>query len=118
MAMHTDLDIHKSAQELLGVSLQLVRNIPRDVKQLAGTKIMDECLEVLLLIGRANMARDKRPSLNVLLECLQKINYLMRALMDMHAISVPQHSRVMRLSASVGKQANAWKRVSATAPVT
>lgn len=118
MAMHTDLDIHKSAEELLGIALQLIRNIPRDVKKLAGDRIMDECLEVLLLIGRANMARDKRPHLNVLLESLQKINYLMRALVNMQAISIPQHGRVMRLSASVGKQANAWKRSTANAPAT
>ncbi|MCV4343270.1 four helix bundle protein [Pseudomonas capsici] len=118
MAMHTDLDIHKSAEELLFVAIQLVRNIPRDVKQIAGTKITDECLEVLLLIGRANMSRDKRPHLNALLESIQKINYLMRALMNMQAISIPQHGRAMKFSASVGKQANAWKRSSATAPAT
>ncbi len=52
MALHTDLEIHKVAEELLGLSLDLVRNIPRDLKQVVGAKIRDECLQVLVLIGR------------------------------------------------------------------
>lgn len=118
MAMHTDLDIHKSAEELLGVALHLVRNIPRDMKQLVGAKIRDECLEVLVMISRANMARDKRPPLNALLESIHIINQLLRTMVSMQFISVPQHAKVMKLTASVGKQANAWKRSTATAPVT
>ena len=118
MAMHTDLDIHKSAESLLGVAIQLVRNIPRDLKQLVGVKILDECLEVLRMIGRANMARDKRLHLNTLLESIQVINQLLRTMVDMKFVSIPQHGKVMKLTASVGKQANAWKRNSATAPAT
>ena len=52
MALHTDLEIHKVAEELLGLSLDLVRNIPRDLKHVVGAKIRDECLQVLVLIGR------------------------------------------------------------------
>lgn len=33
MAMHTELQIHKTAEELLSLTLSLVRNIPRDLKQ-------------------------------------------------------------------------------------
>ena len=80
MALHTDLEIHKVAEELLGLSLDLVRNIPRDIKQLVGAKIRDECLEVLVLIGRANMTRDKLPHINQLLESIWMLNYLLRAL--------------------------------------
>lgn len=60
MALHMDLEIHKVAEELLGMSLDLVRNIPRDLKQVVGAKIRDECLQVLVLIGRANMSRDNK----------------------------------------------------------
>lgn len=116
MAMHTELDIHKAAEDLLGVALDLVRNIPRDMKQVIGSKIRDECLQVLVLIGRANMAREKLAHLNRLLESIWMINLLLRALKNKQFISVPQHARAMRLTASVGRQANAWKSKSATAP--
>lgn len=118
MAMHTELDIHKAAEDLLGIALELVRNIPRDMKLIIGAKIRDECLAVLVLIGRANMAREKLPHLNLLLESIWMINHLLRALVNKQFISVPQHARAMKVTASVGRQANAWKGKFATAPVT
>ncbi|MFJ7792282.1 four helix bundle protein [Pseudomonas sp. NPDC096950] len=117
MAMHSDLEIHKVAEELLGMSLDLVRNIPRDLKQVVGAKIRDECLQVLVLIGRANMAREKLPHLNLLLESVWMLNYLLRALTNRGLISKGQHAKAMKMTASVGRQANAWKK-SATAPAT
>lgn len=115
MALHTDLEIHKVAEELLGLSLDLVRNIPRDLKQVVGAKIRDECLQVLVLIGRANMTRDKLPHINLLLESIWMLNYLLRALTNRGLISKGQHAKAMKMTASVGRQANAWKK-SATAP--
>lgn len=115
MAMHTDLEIHKVAEELLGLSLDLVRNIPRDLKQVVGAKIRDECLQVLVLIGRANMTREKLPHINLLLESIWMLNYLLRALTNRGLISKRQHAKAMKMTASVGRQANAWKK-SATAP--
>ncbi|WP_288077368.1 four helix bundle protein [Pseudomonas sp.] len=115
MALHTDLEIHKVAEELLGLSLDLVRNIPRDLKQVVGAKIRDECLQVLALIGRANMTRDKLPHINLLLESIWMLNYLLRALTNRGLISKGQHAKAMMMTASIGRQANAWKK-SATAP--
>ena len=115
MALHTDLEIHKVAEELLGLSLDLVRNIPRDLKQVVGAKIRDECLQVLVLIGRANMTREKLPHINLLLESIWILNYLLRALTNRGLISKGQHAKAMMMTASVGRQANAWKK-SATAP--
>lgn len=110
MALHTELSIHKSAEELLALSLRLIRNVPRDLKQIVGAKVRDEALQVMVLIGRANMARDKRPHLNLLLESIWMINYLLRSLADMSIISHAQHATAMRVTASVSKQANAWKK--------
>lgn len=115
MALHTDLEIHKVAEELLGLSIDLVRNIPRDLKQVVGAKIRDECLQVLVLIGRANMTREKLPHINLLLESIWMLNYLLRALTNRGLISKGQHAKAMMMTASVGRQANAWKK-SATAP--
>lgn len=115
MALHTELEIHKVAEELLGLSLDLVRNIPRDLKQVVGAKIRDECLQVLVLIGRTNMTRDKLPQINLLLESIWMLNYLLRALTNRGLISKGQHAKAMKMTASVGRQANAWKK-SATAP--
>lgn len=116
MAMHTELQIHKAAEELLGLTLNLVRNIPRDLKQVIGSKLRDEALQIMVLIGRANMAKDKVPHLNQLLESIWMVNYLLRALANQRFISLKQHASAMQLTASIGKQANAWKGKFATAP--
>lgn len=117
MALHTELEIHRSAEELLGVVLGLVRNIPRDMKQLIGGKLRDEALQVMVQIGRANMDRNRRQHLDQLLESVWMINHLLRAMVNQRFISIPQHAKAMKLTASIGRQANAWKK-SATAPVT
>lgn len=117
MAMHTELPIHKAGEDLLGLTIDLIRNIPRDVKQVIGAKLRDECLSVLVQIGRANMAREKLPHLNALLESIWMINYLLRALANRRFISLKQHASAMHLTASIGRQANAWKKT-ATAPAT
>ena len=118
MAMHTQLPIHKVAYDLLNLAIDLVRNIPRDLKVMLGTKIRDECIEVLTLIGRANAAMDKRAYLSALVEHVQVVEYLVRSLKDKRFISVKQYAAAIELTDSIGKQANAWKRKSATAPAT
>lgn len=62
MAMHTELEIHKSAEELLGIVLNLVRNIPRDLKQVVGAKLRDECL-----LGQATASHHERAQIARLL---------------------------------------------------
>lgn len=116
MAMHTELSIYKAASGLLQMATNLTRNIPRELKQSLGRRVIDECVDVLMLIARANAARDKRPHLSLLVEKVQVIELLMRLFKDNRFISVSQHAMTMEVTASIGKQANAWKRNTATAP--
>jgi hypothetical protein len=118
MAMHTELPIHKVAYDLFNLSIILARNIPRDLKILLGTKIRDECLEVAMLIGRANAAQEKKQYLGTLIEHVHEIELLLRSLKDFRFISVKQYAAAIQLTSSIGKQANAWKRSTPTAPAT
>jgi len=116
MAMHTDLPIHKVAFDLLSLATDVTRNIPRDFKAGLGAKVRDECIEVMVLIARANAAQDKQQHLSTLVERVQVIEFLLRLFKEKRFISVAQHAKAIELTASIGKQANAWKR--ATAPAT
>lgn len=118
MAMHTDLPIHKVAFDLLSLATDVTRNIPRDFKAGLGAKVRDECIEVMVLIARANAAREKQQHLSVLVERVQVIEFLLRLFKEKRFISVKQHADAIQLTASIGKQANAWKRYTATAPAT
>lgn len=116
MAMHTDLAIHKVAFDLLSLATDLTRNIPRDFKVSLGSKVRDECIEVMVLIARANAAIDKRGHLGVLVERIQVIEFLLRLFKEKRFISISQHALAIQLTASIGKQATAWKRFTQTAP--
>ena len=118
MGMHTDLSIYRSAMGLLHMATTLTRSIPRDLKQSLGKRVIDECIEVVMLIARANATQDKRPHLTLLVERVQVVEFLMRLFKDSRFISVEQHAKAIEVTASVGKQANAWKRSTQTAPAT
>jgi uncharacterized protein (UPF0128 family) len=118
MAMHTDLHIYKVSMDLLSLATNLTRNIPRDLKLTLSKRVIDECIDVLMLIARANATKDKRPHLTELVEKVQVIEFLMRLFKENRFISILQHAKAIEVTTSIGKQANAWKRSTPTAPAT
>jgi hypothetical protein len=119
MATHHQLPIFKVAYDLLSLAIDVTKNIRRDIKQSLGSRISDECCQLLVLIARANAARDKSSHLMEIIERAETIDFLMRILKDKGFIGVNQHASAIQLTASIGKQANGWKRSSksASAPV-
>ena len=51
MALHTETKIYKHAYQLLNLSIEAKANMRRDFKNSLGTRIHDECIEVLVLIA-------------------------------------------------------------------
>lgn len=117
MALHTNLSIYKVAYDLLSLATDVTKNMPRDFKASLGGRIRDECVELVILIGRANAARDKGPHLDALLERLQVAELLLRLSKDKRFISLKQYAAAAALTTSVGKQANGWRKYSAASPV-
>ena len=110
MALHTTLNIHKVAYDLFDAIMDLAKNMPRDFKASIGGKLRDECIEILVLIFRANVASEKAPHLISLIERLQVCELLLRLSRDKRLISTGQYARAIELTGSIGKQANGWRR--------
>ena len=110
MALHTQLPIYKVAYDLLTVVTKSTRNMPRDFKASIGGKIREECVELVVLVYRANVARDKTPHLSVLLERVQVAELLLRLSKDMQLVSVKQYAEAIALTDQIGKQANGWRK--------
>ena len=110
MALHTSLPIYKVAYDLLNVVTDLVKNMPRSFKNSIGVKISEECVEIVVLIFRANCAQEKGPHLVVLIERLQVAELLLRLSCDNRMISTGQYAKAVQLTTSVGKQAGGWRR--------
>jgi hypothetical protein len=116
MALHNELPIYKVAYDLLGLVTTLRRGMPRDVKQDFGSAISRECVKIVVLIFRANVAREKAPHLLELIERLEVVNLLLRLSRDLRFIATKHYSAAIALTGSIGKQANGWRR-SASSPV-
>ena len=109
MAIHTHLPVYKLAQDLLRLSTSLTRNYPRAVRGVAA-RIGNACLSMLVLIARANAARNKTPALDELLEQLHVAEILFRLSLDEGYISPRQYARAADVCARIGKQAGGWRR--------
>ena len=116
MANHTDLPISKVAYDLLVVATDLAKNMPRDFKASIGKEIRDECVRLTVLIFHANVAGDKTPHLDKLIERNQVLELLFRLSKDMRFISVAQYARAIALTSMIGKQAGGWKKYTASSP--
>lgn len=116
MAAADNLPIYKVAYDLFGLTVNAVRNMPRDVKQLVGSRIAEEVMEIVTLIFRANEAAEKKPHLDELLERLEVINLLFRLARDTRLISTKQYAAATKLTDQVGKQAGGWRKYSASSP--
>jgi len=110
MALHTDLPIYRVAYDLLDAITDLAKNMPRDFKASIGAKLRDECVEIVVLIFRANCAREKAPHLESLIERLQVAELLLRLSRDKRLISTGQYAKAVELTTSIGKQAGGWRR--------
>lgn len=118
MGLHTELPIHKVAYDLLSVAVDYVRDMPRPIKAALGNRVTSLCVEIVLLIAKANSVRNKVPHLDTLLERAEELNLLLRLCRDKRFISIKQYAAAIALTSNVGKQANGWRKYSATSPAT
>ena len=116
MALHSTLPIYKVTYQLLVLATEITRNMPRDFRTSMGAKIREECLELVILIYRANSAADKVPHLTRMLERLQVAELLFRLSRDLRLIAVKHYAAAIELTSAIGKQANGWRKSSATSP--
>jgi hypothetical protein len=116
MALHTQLPIYKAAYKLLDVVTDIVTNMDRAYKRSIGEKISAECLEITVLVFRANVATEKAPHLSELLERLQVIELMLRLGMDKRKIARVAYAAAIELTTSIGKQCNGWKSAAINRP--
>lgn len=116
MALHNTLSIYKSVCELLNVVTDLTLNIPRVHKRQFSDQIINVCTGMAVRVRRANMADNKIPHLNQLLEDVEIAEVLLRLFKEQRWISIPQYSAVILLTNSVGAQAGGLKKRFMTSP--
>lgn len=114
MALASTLPIYRVTYELLQVVTRITKDMSRDYKQSLGGKIREECVELTVLIYRANCSRDKRHHLETLQEHLQVATLLLRLSKDMRLISTGQFAQTVALTDQIGRQASGWLKSSSS----
>jgi hypothetical protein len=115
VSLHHQLPIYKVTYDLLGLVVDVVKNMPRDFKQSVGGAIRDECVKITVLVFRANVSEDKVPHLTELLERLQVAELLLRLSRDKRFVSIRQYAAAVKLTDNIGKQASGWRKASSPA---
>ena len=112
MALHTDLPIYKHAYELLRLSVDAMANMRRDFKHSLGARIHTECIDMLVLLAKANAAADadKPARYALVLERVDTVQFLLRVCNDMHLITPKVWANAIELLQSVGSQGGGLKR--------
>ena len=119
MTLHTNLPIYKHAYGLLRLSLVGKANMRRDFKQSLGSRIHDECIEILSLIADANAAdiHERPPVISAMLRRVGKVEFLLRVCFDEGLIPLKVWTEAIALLQTVGAQGGGWLRHSKKASV-
>lgn len=112
MGLHTDLRIHTAAAKLLDAVTESALQMRRDAKKFIGEKLLDDCLDIQTLIQRANIATDKTPYLDAVLEKKCRIEALLKLSLDKRLISTGHYSIATEHAVSLGRQAVGWRNSS------
>lgn len=113
MSLATDLDIHKQGLAMLDLCTDVQAHIPRAFRASMAQRVADECVEILLLICRANAARqpgERVTHLERLQERLHVVQMLLRTAHAKRLIATGLWARSIELTDSIGKQAHGWAK--------
>ena len=90
MALFSDLPVYKATYDLLLGIFRFTKDFSKDYKYTVGESIKKETIELLTLIYRANVIRDKNEVLQEARERIEVIRLFIRLMKDMQQISIKQ----------------------------
>ena len=88
MALFSDLPVYKATYDLLLGIFRFTKDFSKDYKYTVGESIKKETIELLTLIYRANVKRDKNEVLQEARERIEVIRLFIRLMKDMQQISI------------------------------
>jgi hypothetical protein len=110
MAPHSKLPIYPVTRRLFEMAVGFARKMNRDLRPTVGNRLLNDSFELVMLVYRANSARDKVPFLTEMLERAEAANLLLRLCMDLRVITQAEYAAAIELTTSIGKQANGWRK--------
>ena len=89
---------------------RFTKDFSKDYKYTVGESIKKETIELLTLIYRANVKRDKNEVLQEARERIEVIRLFIRLMKDMQQISIKQFVQINESVENVSKQLTGWQK--------
>ncbi len=112
MAQYEHLPIYKQTYDILLRTMTATKNFPREYKYTLGQKIKDELIDIVILIYRANSAKNKEQHIQEIMERIQAVQLLMRLSHDMKILPRRHYAALSEMTENLGKQAQGWLKSS------
>jgi hypothetical protein len=110
MKLHSDLPVYKATYDLLLAIFQFTKDFSREYKYTVGESLKKETTELLTLIFRANVRRDKQEILQEARERIEVIRLFIRLMKDMEQISIRKFVQINEKVEMVSKQLTGWQK--------
>jgi len=111
MSLHENLPIYKKALDLTIYIETVVSNFSRYHKYTVGTDLRNSSRRILLLIARANGAKDKKVRLLEARDSIEEVKILIRICKELKVFrSFTSFEHITRLTIDVAKQCEGWLR--------
>ena len=110
MALYSELPVYKATYDLLLGIFRFTKDFGKEYKYTVGESLKKETIELLTLIYRANVKRDKQEVLQEARERIEVIRLFIRLMKDMQQISVKQFVQINESVENVSKQLSGWQK--------
>ncbi len=110
MALYSDLPVYKATYDLLIAVFRFTKDFSKEYKYTVGESLKKETIELLTLIYRANIRRDKHEVLQEARERIEVIRLFIRLMKDMQQISIKQFVQINESVENVSKQLTGWQK--------
>ena len=110
MKLHSDLPVYKATYDLLLAIFRFTKDFGKEYKYTVGESLKKETVELLTLIYRTNIKRDKIEVLQEARERIEVIRLFIRLMKDMKQISLKQFVQINESVENVSKQLSGWQK--------
>lgn len=110
MGLYSELPVYKATYDLLLAVFQFTKGSAKEYKYTVGESLKKETIDLLTLIYRANVKRDKMEVLQEARERIEVVRLFIRLMKDLHQVSLRDFIKINETIENVSKQLAGWQK--------
>ena len=110
MGLYYDLPVYKDVFDLILLIYKYTKDFSREYKYTIGQDLKRDSLVLVRDVYRVNKATDKLLYFDQLQDDFELIKFEIRLCSELKLFHISQQAQMIKLTESIGKQINAWKK--------